>query len=850
MNSSRVMSLLSRAIRMRLYWEGALSLCLRASSHDLVRSSSKYPVLYANATPPAATIMAHAALTSHFIASPPQEGSNMSDKTDDLLISVSTDLTTIKRQLKQLGQDVGQTTSGIQKQFDGLGKGIDQSMSPIQKRINAMIGIPVSSRVKEWKGALAEVADTSKLTSSQVLNLTRQGNDLATMFALGANPMQIFASQAGQIFDALQSGPGGAMASIKAIGEGAIGLATKFPLITAAVGAASVALLAYEASGIGSFKSLDEIIKTHEANIKRLGDAYDEVNGKRQNYAADTARTVNALNKQNAQDATDLLRKQALDALGKMDANLAFFDDKGRFSAFAAPIKELIDELKNGTPDIKAFRDQVNAIADANPGLDSKRHEILDFSQSAADTAAKLPDLARSVSDVTDTVNQFSLQLAEVDSKPLQAALQDLFDKAREGREPIDGILQSLAALEQANPNFAGILAGFKDILDAASRTNAALDALGSRYYANQGTPTNGRQKLPVGLLPDSSPVPDSAPNREDLGHEYDKAAEAAKRKADAAARRAARAQPKTADDRFAEDLQSIRDRTAALNEEYNALGLSYEAQTKRSTALDLEQQALKQVREEARKKGDTDWQNAQLTPAQIAQIDAVSDAYARQADALRKAQEMQDLQRDVLKGAFDDLRSALDDGKLDWQDFAKIAENALDKVIDKIENDLLDAIIQANSAGGGGGIGGIFSAIFGGGSSGNVFPGGGVLNSDMGLYDTGGYTGPGGKKKVAGLVHKGEVVFSQDDVARNGGVAAVQAMRRGRAIAAPQMPAIQAPAARGGDIGVTFAPSISVQGGGNDAGEQVTAALKKFEKEFTPKVVKSIRDAKVRGML
>ncbi|MFI8146500.1 tape measure protein [Acinetobacter sp. ABJ_C5_2] len=49
----------------------------------------------------------------------------------------------------------------------------------------------------------------------------------------------------------------------------------------------------------------------------------------------------------------------------------------------------------------------------------------------------------------------------------------------------------------------------------------------------------------------------------------------------------------------------------------------------------------------------------------------------------------------------------------------------------------------------------------------------------DQGFAE-GGYTGSGGKYDVAGLVHKGEVVFSQKDVARNGGVAAVESIRKG----------------------------------------------------------------------
>jgi hypothetical protein len=46
--------------------------------------------------------------------------------------------------------------------------------------------------------------------------------------------------------------------------------------------------------------------------------------------------------------------------------------------------------------------------------------------------------------------------------------------------------------------------------------------------------------------------------------------------------------------------------------------------------------------------------------------------------------------------------------------------------------------------------------------------------------FDGGGWTGYGGRKEPAGVVHKGEVVWSQDDVARAGGPATVDAMRLG----------------------------------------------------------------------
>ncbi|TLG93554.1 prothage tail length tape measure [Pseudomonas edaphica] len=46
--------------------------------------------------------------------------------------------------------------------------------------------------------------------------------------------------------------------------------------------------------------------------------------------------------------------------------------------------------------------------------------------------------------------------------------------------------------------------------------------------------------------------------------------------------------------------------------------------------------------------------------------------------------------------------------------------------------------------------------------------------------FSAGGYTGSGGVNEAAGTVHKGEVVWSQKDIQRYGGVAAVEALRKG----------------------------------------------------------------------
>ena len=77
--------------------------------------------------------------------------------------------------------------------------------------------------------------------------------------------------------------------------------------------------------------------------------------------------------------------------------------------------------------------------------------------------------------------------------------------------------------------------------------------------------------------------------------------------------------------------------------------------------------------------------------------------------------------------------------------------------------------------------------------------------------FSDGGYTGPGGVYEPAGVVHKGEVVWSQRDVARAGGVGAVEAMRRGlRGYADGGAVGYQLPAAVSMDIGRDVQPAAT----------------------------------------
>lgn len=123
-------------------------------------------------------------------------------------------------------------------------------------------------------------------------------------------------------------------------------------------------------------------------------------------------------------------------------------------------------------------------------------------------------------------------------------------------------------------------------------------------------------------------------------------------------------------------------------------------------------------------------------------------------------------------------------------------------------------------------------NSLFGGGST----SGYGILGKALGFAD-GGYTGPGGKYQPAGVVHKGEVVWSQSDIARSGGVAAVEAMRRGFTV-----PTLGQSSRGSSSANITFAPSIDARGADIAAVARLEQVLAKQQVEFEGRVKNLVR--------
>lgn len=141
-------------------------------------------------------------------------------------------------------------------------------------------------------------------------------------------------------------------------------------------------------------------------------------------------------------------------------------------------------------------------------------------------------------------------------------------------------------------------------------------------------------------------------------------------------------------------------------------------------------------------------------------------------------------------------------------------------------------AIVQAMKAALGYSDGGVVE-----GSSAASVPATGFDN----LFATGGYTGAGGKYEPAGIVHKGEVVFSQRDVRNHGGVAAVERLRL-RGYADGGVVGVPSPALFGAKPagGLTVNLTVNVENGGGDTEQQVRQGVEAGMREAMRQIAKA----------
>lgn len=159
----------------------------------------------------------------------------------------------------------------------------------------------------------------------------------------------------------------------------------------------------------------------------------------------------------------------------------------------------------------------------------------------------------------------------------------------------------------------------------------------------------------------------------------------------------------KSEQEKYSDIVAGAERQIAALEAERDAIGLTEQA----AAALRYETQLLN----EAQQRGIS------LTDAQKSELSSLAQVMASIEEETRQMGIALDFAKEVTGGFFDDFFAGIENGKSVWESFGDAALGVLDRIADKLLNDVLDAVFQVSGAGAGAGGGGLLSWLFGGGS-------------------------------------------------------------------------------------------------------------------------------------
>lgn len=219
------------------------------------------------------------------------------------------------------------------------------------------------------------------------------------------------------------------------------------------------------------------------------------------------------------------------------------------------------------------------------------------------------------------------------------------------------------------------------------------------------------------------------------------------------------------AQDRLDKYIESLQRQNHVLDAEISTFGKS-NAEKRAAIELAKAQVDLSRLDGDARNK----------VIASLTKEITLSEEKRKTLEGLKTAQKgLQDAQKYFGDAAVDALEDLIINGEK--------AEDVVKNLAKSLAKAALQAALMGSgplagifgTAGTGGNAGGLFGSLF------SAFGGGGLTPGSGGLYASGGYTGSGSKYEPAGVVHKGEYVFSKADVKRLG-LGNLEAMHRGYA--------------------------------------------------------------------
>lgn len=341
---------------------------------------------------------------------------------EQLILSISADTRAMQRQLDKLVGQIGVVDNSLGNAFTKAPKKID------------------------------DVAKSLGGAKFQTANLAAQFQDIAVQLQGGQSPFTVALQQGTQISQVL--GQGGAAGAVSLLSSAFASLLTPTSLATIATIALGGAAVQYVSKALGGVGDLDDKLKAHSDLIKSLRDSYGEA-GK----GVDTAvKEAAAVLKTLLGFKTDDIKKEFQSLSVSISKSLSDFritglgpaieENSRKFSAFSDEITAFKTSVKNGTPDVLAFRRAIQEIADSTSDEKTRdlAKELLDLTSKAGTAQLAIEGTSRALRNFDATALAAAQQ-----GEAFADAMKKLSGTVTPNLDDREKILKNyLAALEQA----------------------------------------------------------------------------------------------------------------------------------------------------------------------------------------------------------------------------------------------------------------------------------------------------------------------------------------------------------------------------------------------------------------
>lgn len=660
---------------------------------------------------------------------------------------------------------------------------------------------------------LNSIAASGNMAQMQMRNLAFQFQDIGTMLAAGQSPFMLLAQQLPQVtmYGGSLNGVMGALRGTIASLFSPLGLATTAFVL---LGSAAVS---YFSDVLAQSDDSEEALKRQADLIHRVADRWGEAIPAIKEYSEELRRQAEMADlNEGAQKTLERQlssMKSNLDQLvitasdlsfqmSEMNGAIAGNEIAASFGAIHLAIQEYTQAIKENRDASEEYsrvldlisetmgQDFVKGSEDARASLEKLRGDFISTAEGAQSLVAQR-DAFQSLRSALDTI----------DSAKARGQVEELVTEFEKGEISLDEFRDALSLIASFN-------------LDLSSQINE-IDRLGiaadqARNKLSKLDPNIDPARFGYADLPESGPRPTPRPNDFTVEDILDRQWRDAERGRGGGGRGASISDAER-------EKQAVIDLIAQLEFERSLIGM---------TAVEREKaNALRRA-------------GSAATDEQREKIGQLVEATYNENAALQAQQQAYRELEQIGMNAINSIADAFKDGKLDANEMINIVIQ------------LIQQLMTMKSLGGGMGL---FGGLFGGGGISSAAMSA-VMGGAGGLYDKGGYTGAGGKYQPAGVVHKGEYVFSKDAVDRIG-VGNLEAMHRNLkgyaegGFVAPSAPPMRMASQAPGSV---YAPQYNIDASGAEAGVEtkISAALKEYDKGNYQRFLSNMGNARKRNAI